>query len=77
MIKTSLILGTIFVWLAIILGAFGIAYATVISFMVEKTMLAIYCKMQGIKFSDYTPVREYAIFSSLTLIAFVCSLYLI
>lgn len=64
-------------WFVGIWGINGIAYATVISFMVEKTMLAIYCKMQGIKFSDYTPVREYAIFSSLTLIAFVCSLYLI
>ncbi len=53
------------------IGINGIAYATVISFLIEKIMLAIYCKMEGIKMSEYTPIPEYLFFSALTIIAFV------
>jgi Na+-driven multidrug efflux pump len=52
------------------IGIDGIAYATVISFLVEKIMLAIYCKMEGIRMREYTPVPEFLFFSILTLIAY-------
>lgn len=61
-------------WFIRIWGITGIAYATVISFMVEKIMLIIYCKMEGIRFQEYTPVKEYILFTILTLAAFAASL---
>lgn len=58
------------------IGIDGIAYATVISFLVEKIMLAIYCKMEGIRMREYTPIPEYLLFSALTLIAFFLPNYI-
>lgn len=51
----------------------GIAYATVIAYTVEKIMLAIVCKMEGIPLSKYTPVKEYLLYVALTLVAFYMS----
>jgi O-antigen/teichoic acid export membrane protein len=62
------------IWLVQLFGITGIAYATVISFLVEKIQLVIYCKMEGIRFKEYTPVVEYYLFSALLLVAFVLSI---
>ncbi len=61
-------------WLIGFLGIEGIAYATVISFMVEKILLVIYCKMEGVQLSKYTSVPEYIFYSILTLGAFFLNL---
>jgi O-antigen/teichoic acid export membrane protein len=62
------------IWLVQLFGITGIAYATVITFLVEKIQLVIYCKMEGIRFKEYTPVVEYYLFSALLLVAFVFSI---
>lgn len=61
-------------WFIYLFGITGIAYATAISFLVEKIMLAIYCKMEGIAFRQYTAVGEYLAFSALTIAVFYLSL---
>ncbi len=61
-------------WLIGFMGIEGIAYATVISFMVEKILLVIYCKMEGVPLSKYTSVAEYVFYSILTLAAFFLNL---
>lgn len=61
-------------WFIQIWGIQGIAYATVIAYMVEKIMLAIYLKMQGVKVRQYTAVPELVIFSTLTLVAYFYSI---
>jgi O-antigen/teichoic acid export membrane protein len=53
-------------WFIYLFGITGIAYATAIAFLIEKIMLATYCKMEGIPFKQYTPVREYLVYSALT-----------
>ncbi len=60
-------------WFMYLFGMQGIAYATVISYAVEKIMLVIYCRMEGIEFKKYTPVMEYMIYSTITLVAFYLS----
>ncbi len=62
-------------WFIGIWGLEGIAYATVIAYTIEKILLIIYCKMEGIDIKKYTAVGEYIFFSALTLIAFFASLY--
>lgn len=54
-------------WFIYLFGIQGIAYATVIAFLIEKIMLATYCKMEGISFKQYTPVYEYVVFSIITI----------
>lgn len=61
-------------WFIYLFGITGIAYATAISFVVEKIMLAIYCKMEGISFKQYTPVWEYLLYSAITIGFFYLSL---
>lgn len=61
-------------WFVYLFGITGIAYAFVISSLVEKIMLAIYCKMEGIAFRQYTAVGEYLAYSVLTLVVFYLSL---
>lgn len=61
-------------WLIGFMGIEGIAYATVISFMVEKILLVIYCKMEGVQLSKYTSVTEYVFYSLLTLAVFFLNL---
>lgn len=61
-------------WFIGIWGIQGIAYATVISFMVEKILLAVYCKMEGVDLRKYTSVGEYVLYSTLTLIAYFSTL---
>ncbi len=62
------------IWFVQWIGIAGIAYATAVSFLVEKIQLVIYCKMEGIRFKEYTPVIEYYLFSALMLAAFVISI---
>ncbi len=62
------------IWFVQFMGITGIAYATVISFLVEKIQLVIYCKIEGIRFKEYTPVVEYYIFSVLMIVAFIFSI---
>jgi O-antigen/teichoic acid export membrane protein len=57
-------------WFIYLFGLKGIAYATVISYLIEKIMLAIYCKMQGIDFRKFTPWLEHLVYSILTVIAY-------
>lgn len=44
-------------------GPIGVAYGTVIAFMLDKLLLAIYLKKIGIKFSEYVPVKLWAWYS--------------
>jgi O-antigen/teichoic acid export membrane protein len=64
------------VWFIELFGISGIAYATAISFLVEKIQLVIYCKIEGIRFKQYTPVLEYFVFSILMLAAFFVSIFI-
>lgn len=57
-------------WFIYLFGLKGIAYATVISYLIEKIMLAIYCKMQGIDFRKFTPWLEHLVYSIVTVIAY-------
>lgn len=61
-------------WFIYLFGITGIAYATAISFLIEKIMLATYCKMEGIAFKQYTNIREYVIYSVLTIAVYYLSL---
>jgi O-antigen/teichoic acid export membrane protein len=61
-------------WFIGIWGIEGIAYATVISFMVEKILLVVYCKMEGVDLRKYTSVGEYVLYSTITLIVFFLNL---
>lgn len=60
-------------WFIYLFGIEGIAYATVISFLIEKIMLAIYAKMQGIDYRKYTPWAEHLLYSVITLVAYYLS----
>lgn len=62
-------------WFIRIFGIEGIAYATVISFMIEKILLMVYCKMEGVDPRKFTPVPLYLIYSVVTLGAFFLSLH--
>lgn len=61
-------------WFIGIWGIEGIAYATVIAFMVEKILLVVYCKMEGVDLRKYTSVGEYILYSTITLIVFFLNL---
>ncbi|MDP1726509.1 MAG: hypothetical protein Q8M15_06965 [Bacteroidota bacterium] len=61
-------------WFISFWGIEGIAYAFVISCTIEKILLMIYCKMEGIDVRKYTAVGEFLLYSVLTLIAFFISL---
>ncbi|MFY8107768.1 MAG: lipopolysaccharide biosynthesis protein [Bacteroidia bacterium] len=56
------------------LGLRGIAYATVISYIIEKIMLVIYCKTQGVDVKKYTPIGELILYSIITIVAYILSL---
>ena len=60
-------------WFMYLFGIEGIAYATVISYLIEKIMLVVYCKMEGIEFNKYTPVTEYVTYSLLTVLVYYIS----
>jgi len=66
---------TLSVWFVSLWGINGIAYATVIAYMVEKLMLTIYCKTQGIDIKKYTALGEYLLFSAITLLAYCVTVY--
>lgn len=57
-------------WFIYLFGITGIAYATVISYLVEKIMLMIYCKMQGIDYRRFTPWVEHLLYSVVTIVAY-------
>ncbi|MEI6507252.1 MAG: hypothetical protein WCO54_02140 [Bacteroidota bacterium] len=65
--------GLLAFWFMYLFGISGIAYASVISFLVEKLMLVTYCKMEGIRITKYTALTEHLIYSVITLIAFYIS----
>lgn len=67
---------TLSFWFLTIWGIIGIAYATVIAYLVEKIMLVIYCKTQGIDIRKYTPLGEYILFSLITILAYFAITYL-
>lgn len=57
-------------WFIYLFDIEGIAYATVISYLIEKIMLAIYCKMQGIDYRKFTPWIEHLIYSAITVVVY-------
>jgi len=61
-------------WFVSFIGIEGIAYATVIAYLVEKILLLVYCKMEGIDVRKFTALGEYIMYSALTLFAFYLSL---
>ncbi len=63
-------------WFMYLFGMYGIAYATAIAFLAEKLMYAIYCKMEGIRYREYTAMYEHIIFSILTVAAYFASMWL-
>ncbi len=63
-------------WFIYLFGITGIAYATAISFLIEKIMLATYCKMEGISFRQYTSVYEYLLYSIMTVAVYYLSTYI-
>jgi O-antigen/teichoic acid export membrane protein len=63
-------------WFIYLIGDItGIAYATVISYTIEKLMLIAVCKMEGISLRKYTPIGEWIAYSLLTLVAYYASLF--
>jgi hypothetical protein len=52
----------------------GIAYATVIAYAIEKLMLVVVCKMEGIDMRKYTPVGEWLTYSILTVLIYFISM---
>ena len=53
-------------------GLPGIAYATVIAFITDKTILAIYLKRRKqINIGDYTPIKTYFSYSFILILAFI------
>lgn len=62
-------------WFVGIWGLEGIAYATVISFMVEKILLVIYCKMEGVDIRKYTSLGEYLLYTTITVSVFFLNLF--
>jgi O-antigen/teichoic acid export membrane protein len=65
--------GLLVFWFIFLFGITGIAYATVLSYLIEKIMLIIYCRMEGINLKRYTVLSEYLIYSAITIIAFYFS----
>ncbi|MCE2787861.1 MAG: lipopolysaccharide biosynthesis protein [Bacteroidota bacterium] len=63
-------------WFMYLFGIYGIAYATALAFLAEKIMYAIYCKMEGIRFREYTALYEHLFFSILTIIVYFASMWL-
>jgi O-antigen/teichoic acid export membrane protein len=61
-------------WFIGIWGIEGIAYATLIAFTVEKILLVIYCKMEGVDLRKYLKVGEFLIYSVITLAVFFLNL---
>ncbi len=62
-------------WFIGIWGIEGIAYATVISFMIEKILLVIYCKMEGVDVRKYTSLYEYLLYAGITVAVFFLNLF--
>lgn len=69
--------GLLAFWFIYLFGITGIAYATVVSSLIEKIMLAVYCKMEGVDFRKYTAVGEYLLFSAITIAVFYLSLLVV
>jgi Na+-driven multidrug efflux pump len=57
-------------------GMKGIAFATVIAYLIEKAILAYYCNKEGFRFADYVPVKAWILYSLATLCAFAISAWL-
>ncbi len=57
-------------------GMEGVAFATIIAYLVEKMILAWYCKEDGINFSSYVPVKQWVMYSGITIGAYVLTLFI-
>ena len=53
------------------IGITGVAYSTVLAYLLEKVILAYFLKRQGINFSDYVPVKTWMLYSIILLVAFI------
>ena len=56
-------------------GMQGIAFATILAYLLEKFILASYCKKDGITFSSYVPVKQWIIYSGITIGAYLVTLF--
>jgi O-antigen/teichoic acid export membrane protein len=57
------------------MGIVGVAWATVIAFWVEKVLISFYLYIRlGIKPSEYTPIKEYLLYTILMALVFVVTL---
>ena len=48
-------------------GMEGVAFATVLAYLLEKIILAWYCGKEGISFASYVPVKEWVLYSGITI----------
>ena len=61
-------------WFIYLFGIIGIAYATVIAYTIEKLMLVAVCRLEGIPLQKYAPIKEYILYSLITVAAYFLSL---
>ncbi len=52
-------------------GIYGIAFATVFGFYIEKIILLYFCKKEGVAISAYLPVKQWAIYSAVLWAVFI------
>ncbi len=66
--------GCIFIlaWALVIpFGIYGVAFATVFGFYIEKAMLLYFCKREGVAAPSYLPVKQWATYSLLLWAVFI------
>ena len=56
-------------------GMQGIAFATILAYLLEKAILAWYCKKDGISFTSYVPVKQWVVYSGITIGAYLITLF--
>lgn len=61
-------------WFIYLFGIIGIAYATVVAYTIEKLMLVAVCRLEGIPLQKYAPIKEYILYSLITVAAYFLSL---
>ena len=69
----NIILDALFIYF---FGMKGIAFATLVSFMLHKVILAWYCEKEGIGFSSYVSVKTWAFYSVFTIGVYVLSCFI-
>ena len=78
MLKISIVETILIIVLSFILifsmGLKGVAWATVIGFLIEKILMILFLKKRySIDFQDYTNVKIYLFYSILLVAAYFCS----